>query len=56
MLRIGCSIGLAHWPADDTDIRKVAEFADAALYVAKRSGKNQACVHGAPGARDSAVA
>ncbi len=56
-LRVGCSIGLAHWPADAPDIRTVAELADAALYVAKRAGKNQARVHGigdaAPG---SAVA
>lgn len=56
-LRVGCSIGLAHWPADDPAIGKVAELADAALYAAKRAGKNQARVHGigdaAPG---SAVA
>jgi len=45
-LRVGCSIGLAHWPADDPDIGKVAELADAALYAAKRAGKNQARVHG----------
>ncbi len=46
-LRVGCSIGLAHWPADGQDIRAVASLADRALYAAKRSGKNQARVYSA---------
>ncbi len=56
-LRLGCSIGLAHWPADDPNIRAVAALADAALYAAKRSGKNQARMHGIQDSSpDSAVA
>jgi diguanylate cyclase (GGDEF)-like protein len=43
---IGCSIGMALWPVDDTDFDTVLRYADQALYAAKRNGRGQVGVHG----------
>jgi len=40
-VRIGCSVGVALWPADDPDLFKVIRLADQALYAAKREGKGR---------------
>jgi len=40
-LEIGCSIGIAIWPLHDSDPFTVIRYADEALYVSKRSGKNK---------------
>lgn len=41
-VRVGCSIGIASWPEDDGDMATVMRHADAALYQAKRDGRNRA--------------
>lgn len=41
-VRVGCSIGIASWPEDDSDMATVMRHADAALYKAKRDGRNRA--------------
>jgi len=41
-IRVGCSIGIASWPEDDRDMATVMRHADAALYKAKRDGRNRA--------------
>lgn len=41
-VRVGCSIGIASWPDDDSDMATVMRHADAALYKAKRDGRNRA--------------
>ena len=46
LLRVGCSIGRASWPADGEAIEDVFEKADRALYAAKREGRGCAVVHG----------
>jgi diguanylate cyclase (GGDEF)-like protein len=38
-LSISCSIGIALWPDDDSDVEKVRGRADAAMYRAKRSSE-----------------
>ena len=38
---IGCSAGVANYPADDPSGARLAEYADGALYWAKRSGRSQ---------------
>ncbi|MBK1842620.1 GGDEF domain-containing protein [Azospirillum sp. YIM B02556] len=40
-IRVGCSIGIASWPEDDRDMATVMRHADAALYKAKRDGRNR---------------
>lgn len=40
-VRVGCSIGIAAWPEDDGDMATVMRHADAALYKAKRDGRNR---------------
>ena len=37
---LACSIGIARYPKDGTDCAELIRKADAALYVAKRAGKN----------------
>lgn len=41
-VRIGCSIGIARWPADGAEVADALRRADEALYAAKRAGKNRA--------------
>ena len=38
-IKIGCCIGVAHWPSDGPSLLETLEAADRALYAAKRSGK-----------------
>lgn len=45
-VQVGCSIGAACWPQDAQDLREVLHLADAALYRAKREGKNRVAFHG----------
>ncbi|WP_158284549.1 sensor domain-containing diguanylate cyclase [Azospirillum sp. TSO35-2] len=53
-LRVGCSIGIAAWPEDGTDMAAVLRHADAALYKAKREGRNRA-VRWSPTVADAPV-
>ena len=41
-VRVGCSIGIALWPADSADVTETLRRADQALYQAKREGRNRA--------------
>ncbi len=41
-LTVGCSIGIACWPTDDSDLGTVLRYADQALYAAKNSGRRRA--------------
>ncbi|MBP2299144.1 diguanylate cyclase domain-containing protein [Azospirillum picis] len=41
-VRVGCSIGISAWPEDAADMHTVMRYADAALYKAKRDGRNRA--------------
>lgn len=43
--KVGTSIGIAAWPADDDDFHAVMGLADKALYAAKAAGKNRAAFH-----------
>lgn len=45
-VRVGCTIGAACWPQDGDEPRDVLRLADAALYAAKRQGKNRVAFHG----------
>lgn len=40
-LEIGCSIGIAIWPNHDLDPFTVIRYADEALYISKKTGKNK---------------
>ncbi|PWC44844.1 diguanylate cyclase [Azospirillum sp. TSO22-1] len=51
-VRVGCSIGIARWPADGKDLASAMRCADEALYAAKRAGKNRAVVWGADAAAE----
>ena len=42
MVQVGCSVGIASWPADSPDMATVMRRADEALYKAKRDGRNRA--------------
>jgi diguanylate cyclase (GGDEF)-like protein len=42
---VGISIGAAAWPADGSDMTRVMQLADEALYVSKRKGKNCVTFH-----------
>ncbi|WP_247875539.1 diguanylate cyclase domain-containing protein [Azospirillum sp. TSH100] len=53
---IGCSIGMALWPVDDTDFDTVLRYADQALYAAKHNGRGQVGLHGRPVAADGGSA
>ena len=44
-VKIGCSIGGALWPQDGENLETVLKLADAALYQAKRGGRNRAQFH-----------
>ncbi|UVE19657.1 diguanylate cyclase [Pseudomonas sp. LS44] len=43
LLRVTLSAGLSHWPAQGLALDVLLQTADAALYEAKRSGRNQVC-------------
>ncbi|MEQ9724046.1 GGDEF domain-containing protein [Pseudomonas sp. WHRI 8822A] len=45
-LQIGCSIGGALWPQDDTELEQVMALADQALYRAKQTGRGRVMLHG----------
>lgn len=44
-MRISASLGIALYPDDTTDADQLVEFADRAMYVAKKLGKCHACIH-----------
>ncbi|MBT2641587.1 GGDEF domain-containing protein [Bacillus sp. ISL-41] len=44
-LKIGCSVGGAVWPEHDIDPFTVISYADEALYISKRNGKNKFTFH-----------
>jgi GGDEF domain-containing protein len=44
-LQISASLGVALYPDDTTDADQLVEFADRAMYVAKKLGKCHACIH-----------
>jgi len=44
-LQISASLGIALFPDDTTSADQLVEFADRAMYVAKKSGKHFACIH-----------
>jgi diguanylate cyclase (GGDEF)-like protein len=48
--RITISVGVATWPEDTGDLAGLIDAADAALYAAKRTGRNTVCAH-EPGMR-----
>ncbi|MGE4453844.1 MAG: GGDEF domain-containing protein [Sphaerochaeta sp.] len=43
-LPISCSLGMAIYNKDTTNLFELIEYADFAMYIAKRSGKNSYCV------------
>ncbi|WP_255298341.1 diguanylate cyclase domain-containing protein [Brevibacillus dissolubilis] len=44
-LHVGCSVGGAVWPTNDQEPIAVIRYADEALYVSKRTGKNKVTFH-----------
>jgi len=46
------SVGVAVYPEDGSDLASIVDAADAALYAAKRAGRNAVRAH-APGMRDA---
>jgi len=44
-LQISASLGIALYPDDTIDADELVEFADRAMYVAKKLGKCHACIH-----------
>jgi len=49
--RVTISVGVAVYPDDGKDLASLVDAADAALYAAKRAGRNRVAAH-APGMRD----
>lgn len=47
-VQVGCSIGIALYPAHGTDQGSLLSRADAAMYLAKAAGRNGYCVHSPP--------
>ena len=46
-VRLGLSIGISRFPEDSCDLEDLIRYADAAMYVAKRSGRAATHVHSA---------
>ena len=44
-LQLGISIGIAYYPDHKTDLRQLINYADTAMYKAKRSGGNTFCFY-----------
>lgn len=44
-IRIGCSIGISHYPYDGDDPENLIRLADSAMYKAKETGKNRYMRH-----------
>ncbi|MEH7157545.1 sensor domain-containing diguanylate cyclase [Neobacillus drentensis] len=44
-IRVGCSVGAAVWEEEETGPTEIIRFADEALYVSKRTGKNKVTFH-----------
>jgi diguanylate cyclase (GGDEF)-like protein len=42
-VRVSCSLGIAIYPDDGSDMESILNHADAAMYQAKRSGANTFC-------------
>jgi diguanylate cyclase (GGDEF)-like protein len=47
-LHVGASIGISVYPDDTTDLEALIRLADAAMYDAKRSGRNRIVCHAQP--------
>lgn len=45
-IRIGCSIGISHYPYDGDDPAKLIRMADSAMYKAKETGRGRFMRHG----------
>jgi diguanylate cyclase (GGDEF)-like protein len=45
-LRIGCSIGISHYPYDGDEPEKLIRLADSAMYKAKETGRGRFMRHG----------
>ena len=43
-LQVSASIGVTHYPEDNSDADLLLRHADQAMYTAKQSGKNQYCL------------
>ncbi len=55
LLPLTVSVGVAHAPDHATDLRDLYAAADAALYAAKRGGRDRSAVAAAPGAAEVAA-
>lgn len=55
-LQITISIGVASFPDDSRDPIELVEMADAALYHAKRTGRNRICAHASASAESEHIA
>jgi len=54
-VRVTLSVGVSCFPQDGINYGELRRRADAALYAAKHSGKNQSCIYHEEGAGDSLV-
>lgn len=44
-IRVGCSVGAAVWEEEETGSTEIIRYADEALYISKRTGKNKVTFH-----------